>query len=153
MNWVQWCWVNRNWMDRGWVNGNCVDGGGVDRFGMNGGWLVSWWWMSNTIIFHISYVSTIATDISCIVDNLDAAIRKGHLVLASHDVGIRCLFLVEAGTRVVVMDAILESIGFGGLSIAPMDWLVMNGHGVDWQWVDGDNWRVDWDQRVGSVGC
>ena len=139
MNWVQWCWVNRNWMDRDWVNGNWVD-----RFGMDGGWLVGRWRMSNTIIFHISNVATITTNISCIVDNLNSAIRKGHLVLASHNVGVRGLFLVKAGARVVVVDAILKSVGFGWLGVAPMDWLV-NGHGVDWQWVDGDNWSVHWD--------
>ena len=88
MDWVQWCWVNRHGMDRGWVNGNCVNGCGVDRFGMNGGWLVSRWGMSNTIIFHISNVATITTNISCIIDNLNAAVRKGHLVLASHNVGV-----------------------------------------------------------------
>ena len=83
MNWVQWGWVNRNWMDWGRVNGNCVD-----RFGMNRGWLVSWRRMSNTVIFHISYIAAVASDISSVVDNLDAAIRKSHLVLASHNVGV-----------------------------------------------------------------
>ena len=144
MNWVQWCWVNRNWMHRDWVNGNWVDRCWMDRFGMDGGWLVGWWRMSNTIIFHISYVTTIAADISCIVHNLDAAVRKGHLVLASHNVGVRSLLLVKAGARVVVVDAILKSVGFRGLCVAPMDRLV-NGHRVDWQWVDGDNWGVHWD--------
>ena len=145
MDWVQWCWVNRYWIDRGWVNGNCVDRCRVDRFGMNGGWLVSWRWTGNPIIFHISNVATVASNISCIVNNLDAAVRKGHLVLASYNVGVGSLLLVKAGTRVVVVDAILKSIGFWWLGVDPMNWLVMNWHRVDWQWVDGDNWCVHWD--------
>merc|ERR1719515_393651 len=118
MNWVQWCWVNRNRMDRDWVNWNCVNRCWMDRFGVDGGWLVGWWRMSNTIVFHISYVTTIATDISCIVHNLDAAVRKGHLVLASHNVGVRRLFLVKAGARIVIVDAIFKGIRLGWRSIA-----------------------------------
>ena len=124
-------------MDRGYY------WNGVD-WGRMGGWLVCWWGMGNSVIFHISHVAAIASDVSSVVDNLDAAVRKGHLVLPGHDVGVRRLFLVEAGTRIVVMDAILKSIGFGWLGVAPMDWLV-NGHWVDRQWVDGDNWSVHLD--------
>ena len=100
--------------------------------------------MSHTIVFDICHVAAIALDVGSVVHNLDAAVRKGHLVLASYNVGVRSLLLVEAGARVVVVDTILESIGFRWLSIAPMDWLV-NGHGGDWQWVDGDNWGMHWD--------
>ena len=153
MDWVQWCWVNRHGMDRGWVNGNCVNGCRVDRFGMNGGWLVSRWGMSNTIIFHISYVTTIATDVSCIVDNLDAAVRKGHLVLASHDVGVRRLFLVKAGARIVIVDAIFKGIRLGWLSIAMhRSWLGNNGQGVNWSWWWRIGSRMNWQDGPSSVG-
>ena len=148
MNWVQWDWVNRNWMVWGRVNGNCVD-----RFGMNRGWLLRWGGMSNTVIFHISYIAAIASDISSVVDNLDAAIRKSHLVLASHNVGVRCLFLVEAGTRVVVMDTILKSIRLGWLCIAMhRSWLVNNRQGVNrsWWWCIGSG--MNWQNGTSSVG-
>ena len=148
MNWVQWGWVNRNWMDWGRVNGNCVD-----RFGMNRGWLVSWRRMSNTVIFHISYIAAVASDISSVVDNLDAAIRKSHLVLASHNVGVRCLFLVKAGARVVVVDAILKGIWLGRLSVA-MDgsWLVNNRQGMNWSWWWCIGSRMNWQDGPSSIG-
>merc|ERR550517_225160 len=91
------------------------------------GWLVSWGRVSHTIVFDICDVATIALYVCSVVHNLDAAVRKGHLVLASYNVGVGSLLLVEAGARVVVMDAILKSIGFRRLSVATMDWLVMNG--------------------------
>ena len=136
MHWkgVDWCRVHWNSMNWDWVNWRRV----------NRGWLVSWGRMSHSIVLDISHVATIALDVGSVVHNLDAAVRKGHLVLASYNVGVGSLLLVKAGTRVVVVDAIFKSIGFGRLSVAPMNWLV-NGHGVDWQWVDGDNWCVHWD--------
>ena len=123
---------------------NCV---GLDRVNwhrVERVWLVRWRRVSHSVVLDISHVATVALNVGSVVHNLDAAIRKGHLVLASYNVGVRGLLLVKAGARVVVVDAILKSVGFWWLSIAPMDWLV-NGHGVDWQWVDGDNWSMHWD--------
>ena len=117
--WVDWNWVNGDSMHWSWVNWRRV------------GWLVSWRWVGNTIVLDISNVAAIAINISRVVHNLDAAIRKGHLVLASYNVGVGSLLLVKAGTRVVIVDAVLERVGFGRLCIASMDWLV-NGHGGDW---------------------
>ena len=132
--WVDWCRVHWNSVHWDWVHWHRVDRGR----------LVCWGRVSHSVILDIGHIAAVALDVSSVVHNLDAAVRKGHLVLAGHDVGVRRLLLVEAGARVVVVDAILEGVGFGRLGVAPMDWLV-NGHGVDWQWVDGDNWSVHWD--------
>ena len=122
---------------------NCVHWHRVNWHRVDRGWLVSWGRVSHSVILDISHIATVALDVGSVVHNLDAAVRKGHLVLASYNVRVRSLLLVKAGARVVVVDAILKSVGFGWLGVAPMDWLV-NGHGVDWQWVDGDNWSVYW---------
>ena len=131
---VDWCRVHWNCVHWHWVNWHRVDRG----------WLVSWGRVSHSVILDISHIATVALDVGSVVHNLDAAVRKGHLVLASYNVGVGSLLLVKAGTRVVVVDTILKSVGFGWLGVAPMDRLV-NGHWVDWQWADGDNWSVHWD--------
>ena len=129
-SWVKWA----SWVDRGYY----WDG---VNWGRMGGWLVCWWGMGNSVIFHISHVAAIASDVSSVVDNLDAAVRKGHLVLASYNVGVGSLLLVKAGTRVVVVDAILKGIGLRWFGIG-MDRLVnhryrMDWQGVDWSWMNG----------------
>ena len=141
VNWkmVNWCWVHWNCVHWNGMHWEWVNWHRVDR-----GWLVSWGRVSHSVVLDISHVATVALDVGSVVHNLDAAVRKGHLVLASHNVGVGSLLLVKAGARVVVVDAILERVGFGRLGVAPMNWLV-NGHGVDWQWVDGDNWGVNRD--------
>ena len=137
MKWASW--VDRDYWD------------GVN-WGRMGGWLVCWWGMGNSIIFHISHVAAIASNVSCVVDNLDAAVRKGHLVLPGHDVCVRRLLLVEAGARVVVVDAILESVRLGWLSIAVgwSQWLVNDREWVDWSKRSIGSWW--WKDGPGSIG-
>ena len=124
----------QSWVDRGYY----WDG---VNWGRMGGWLVCWWGMGNSVIFHISHVAAIASDVSCVVDNLDAAIRQCHPVVARYQLGVRVLVLLKVGARVVVVDAVLEGIGLGWFCVA-VDWLVhhwdrMDWQGVDWSWVYG----------------
>ena len=133
MDWVNW--AHWKWVDWCRVHWNCVHWHWVNWHRVDRGWLVSWGRVSHSIILDISHIATVALNVGSVVHNLDAAVRKGHLVLASHDVGVRRLLLVEASARIVVMDAILESVRLGWLSVA-MDrcWLVNNRQGVNRSW-------------------
>ena len=136
VNWVSR--VNWKWVDWSMVKGNSMHWCGVNWCGVN--WVVSRRGVGITVVLNISNISPIAINISRVVHNLDATIRQGHFVLSSHNIGIRVLVLVKAGTRVVVMDPVLKSIGFGGLGIA-MNGFV-DGHMVHWHWMHWN--RVHW---------
>ena len=103
-----------------------LGGGMVGRLGLVFGEL------GDTLILDVGNISTVALNISMVVNNLGAAVGKGHSVGALNQVGVRVLLLVKVGTGVVIMHAILESVWLGWLCVA-MDGLVhnrMNGEGM-----------------------
>merc|ERR550517_2367364 len=127
---------------RGW--GGLGQGGGWEQRGRLGepqlgehdwvsddwvdwGWLVSWSRVSDTLVLDISNIATIAGSVSVVVHNLDAAVGKGHPVVASHSGTIRSLVLAEVGAGVLVLNAVLKGIWLGWLSVA-------GSRGVDGDW-------------------
>ena len=119
MDWdrVDWSpvdWQRVNWC---WVEGSRV-----------GCRLVSWAWVSHTFVFDVSHVAAIPSNISVVVNDLNAAIRQGHPVVASHQGSIRGLVLAKVDTRVLVQNTVLKGVGLWWLSIA-MNGFV-NGHMV-----------------------
>merc|ERR1711970_452229 len=79
---------------------------------------VGWGGMGDTLILDISDVTAITDSISVVVHNLDAAVGKGHPVVSSHGCAIGSLVLAKVGAGVLVLNAILESIGLGWLSVS-----------------------------------
>merc|ERR1719312_969287 len=147
MDWVHWnrClamdWVHWNsWVDSNRMNWHRVHWNGVDGCRVNWGWLVGWGWVSHTVVLDIGHVTTIALYVSMVVNNLDAAVRQGHPVVARYQLGVRVLVLLKVGARVVVVDAVLEGIGLGWFCVA-VDWLVHHWDRMDWKRVDRS--RVD----------
>merc|ERR550534_3401416 len=118
-------------MNGGWVDWSCMNGGWVDWSRM-GCWLVSWTRVSNSLIFHISHIAAIASNISVVVNNLSATIRQGHPVVADDASTVRSLGLAKVGARVLIENTVLESIWLGWFGItSTMNWCMMN-----WDWVD-----------------
>uniref|UniRef100_A0A0K2TF69 Uncharacterized protein n=1 Tax=Lepeophtheirus salmonis TaxID=72036 RepID=A0A0K2TF69_LEPSM len=80
-------------------------------------WLVSrrfgliFWISWNTLVFDISNKSSIV--ISSVSDSLDTTIGKSNLIGSSDSLGIRVFLSSELGSRVVISNAVLESIGLG----------------------------------------
>uniref|UniRef100_A0A0K2V6H9 Uncharacterized protein n=1 Tax=Lepeophtheirus salmonis TaxID=72036 RepID=A0A0K2V6H9_LEPSM len=68
---------------------------------------VSW----DTLVFNISYESSIV--ISGISHSLDTTIGKSNLVGSSDSLGVRVFLSREFGSRVVISNTVLESIGLG----------------------------------------
>merc|ERR1719430_712730 len=99
-----------------WGMGNSNGVGNGDWVGW--GWLVSWTWVGHTLVLDISHISAVSSGISMVIHNLDAAIRKGHPVVSGHSCAIRSLVLAKVGAGVLVLNAILEGIGLGWLSIS-----------------------------------
>ena len=137
-SWVNWSSVDRNWVNGSWVNRSRVG----HRF-------VGWAGVSHSLVFDVSYISTITSNISMVVNNLNAAIRQGHSVVSSHQGTIRALILAKVDARVLINDTILKSIGLGWFGIA-VGSRVVNGCRVNWSWVVGC--RCVWGRQVSSIG-
>ena len=133
-----------DWSSVNWVNGSRMDRSRVDRCR-----LVSWAWMSHSLIFDISYITPITGNISMVVNNLNAAIRQGHSVVSSHQGTIRALILAKVDARVLINDTILKSIGLRWFSIT-VGSRVVNGCWVNWSWVVGC--RCVWGRQVSGIG-
>ena len=90
---------------------------------------VDWcWWVCHSLVFDISNVTTIASSISGVVNDLDAAIRQSHPVVSGHGCTIRSFILAKVGTRVLILNTILKSIRLVWLS---MDWGMDDGSSVN----------------------
>merc|ERR1719370_1783136 len=104
----------------------------MDGCWVNWGRLVGWSWVCDTLIFDISNITTISHSISMVVHNLDAAVGQGHPVVSGHSCTIRGFVLAKVGTRILILNTILKSIGLGWLSISM-------GRGMDWSMDDGSS--------------
>jgi len=120
-----------DWSSVNWVNGSRMDRSRVDRCR-----LVSWAWMSHSLIFDISYITPITGNISMVVNNLNAAIRQGNPIVSCHKSTIRSLILAKVHTRVLINDTILKCVWLGWLRITMGSWVV-NWCRVNWGWVVG----------------
>lgn len=90
-----------------------------------------------TFVTDISDVTVVV--VSGVSDGLDTAVGKSHLVRSSDGLAVSGLLGVEVGARVVVLDTVLESVGFGGFVInwglaVSRSWGVIRsrGRGVAW---------------------
>ena len=104
--------VDRCPVDWNRVDGSCMNGSRVD-----GSRFVSWARVSHTFVFDVSHVAAISSNISVVVDNLNTAIRQGHPVVSGHQGAVRGLVLAKVHARVLVHNAVLESVGLWGLSV------------------------------------
>merc|ERR1712168_864633 len=93
----------------------------VSNNGMSDNWVDWCWWMCHSLVFDISNVTAIASSISVVVNDLDAAIRQSHPVVSSHGCTIGSLVLAKVGTRVLILNTVLKSVRLGWLSIS-MSW-------------------------------
>ena len=107
-----------NWVSNNGVSNNRVSNDRVD-------WC---WWVCHSLVFDISNVTAIASSISVVVNDLDAAIGQSHPVVSGHGCTIRSFILAKVGTRVLILNTILKSIRLVWLS---MDWGMDDGSSVN----------------------
>ena len=79
-----------------------------------------------TFVFDISDIAVVV--ISSVGHSLDTTIGKSNLVRSGNGFAISGLLGVEFGTRVIISNTVLESIGFGCL-INVLGWV--RGRGID----------------------
>ena len=84
--------------------------------------------MYHSLVFDIGNVTAVASSISVIVNDLDAAVGQSHPVVSGHRGTIRSLVLAKVGTRVLILNTILKSIRLVWLS---MDWGMDDGSSVN----------------------
>ena len=102
-------------------------GWGVDRFGGRVVWLRLIFGVDSfASVFDISNVSVVV--ISSVGDGLDTAIGKSNLVRSRNGFAVSGFLGVEFGTRVIIGNTVLESIGFGCF-INVLGWV--RGGGID----------------------
>merc|ERR550517_1181694 len=115
-----------------WVSNNGVSNNGVSNNGVCNDWVDWCWWVCHSLVFDISNVTPIASSISVVVNDLDAAIGQSHPVVSSHRCTIGSLALAKVGTRVLILNTILESIRLGWLNVSMS-------RGMDWGMDDGSS--------------
>ena len=110
----------KDWVSNNGVSNNRVSNDRVD-------WC---WWVCHSLVFDISNVTAVASSISGVVNDLDAAIRQSHPVVSGHGCTIRSFILAKVGTRVLILNTILKSIRLGWLS-RDMNWGMDDGSSVN----------------------
>ena len=101
-----------------------MDWSGMDWSRVDRSRVRSWGILRHALIFDISNISSITSSVSMIVNYLSASVRESNSVGSNDRCGIRVLLLTKAGTRVLIMNAVLKgvwlswfSVGWGGVAV------------------------------------